>query len=67
MEPTKEQKENPNEEISIDKLMEILHRELEKDNWGKVDPYDFHPHGEYYDEMKETLETALKDYKITKK
>ena len=46
--------------------MERLHAELSRGNWGKIDPYDFHPHGEYYDELKETLEDVFKGLKIVK-
>ena len=54
------------ETLTIDQLMERLHAELSRGNWGKIDPYDFHPHGEYYDELKETLEDVFKGLKIVK-
>lgn len=47
---------------NIEKFLKVLHKNLEKDNWGTIDPDWFKPdYGDDFDLTAEELEAELAD------
>lgn len=49
-----------------EKLMAIIASKLEKDNWGTIEPSDFTPDGEYYNDLSKIIKESFEDFYFKK-
>jgi len=45
--------------MSPETFAKLIFEQLERDSWGTIEPDDFTPDGEYYNDMLEVLRNAL--------